>query len=155
MHDIRVPRLAGVTSRSFLLVPNDEKPLFKPRNYRRIRSCRYITLFKPSMSLSRYKIYRLFLPKQRVMIEHVFHKHFVKIFTIIFPDSWNIFIKSIFGKLIISYQSSVAIYIDTSHLFCSAKQMVGFYMKRNTGLKWVNLAVTIQSSNSLERFWKI
>ena len=33
---------------------------------------------------------------------------------------------------------SVAFNIGTSHLFCSAKQMTGFYMTRNTRLKWVN-----------------
>ena len=33
------------------------------------------------------------------------------------------------------FQPSVAFYIETSHLFCSAKEMTGFYMKCNTGLK--------------------
>ena len=28
--------------------------------------------------------------------------------------------------------------METSHLVCSAKQMTGFYLKRNTWLKWVN-----------------
>ena len=27
---------------------------------------------------------------------------------------------------------------ETSHLFCTANQMAGFYMECNTGLKWVN-----------------
>ena len=36
------------------------------------------------------------------------------------------------------FQPSVAFHIGTSHLFCSARQMTGFYMKRNTRLKWVN-----------------
>ena len=30
-----------------------------------------------------------------------------------------------------------AFHIETRHLFCSAKQMTGFYMKHNTGLKLV------------------
>ena len=34
-------------------------------------------------------------------------------------------------------QPNVAFHIETSHLFCFAKQVTGFYMKRNTGLKWV------------------
>ena len=34
------------------------------------------------------------------------------------------------------FQPSVYIYIETSHLLCRTKQMTGFYMKRNTGLKW-------------------
>ena len=39
--------------------------------------------------------------------------------------------------------------METSHLFCRAKQMTGFYMKCNTGLKWVT--GTIKSySKSLE-----
>ena len=32
-------------------------------------------------------------------------------------------------------QPSVEFHIETSHLFCRAKQMTCFYMKRNTGLK--------------------
>ena len=35
------------------------------------------------------------------------------------------------------FQPSVAFHIETSHLICKAKQMTGFYMKCNTGLKWV------------------
>ena len=32
-----------------------------------------------------------------------------------------------------SFRPSVAFHIET----CSAKQMTGFYMKRNTGLEWI------------------
>ena len=38
-----------------------------------------------------------------------------------------------------SFQPNVAFHIETSHLFCFAKKMTGFYMKHNTGLKLVNL----------------
>ena len=31
--------------------------------------------------------------------------------------------------------ASFAFHIETSHFFCTAKQMAGFYMKRNTRLK--------------------
>ena len=34
-----------------------------------------------------------------------------------------------------TFQSSVAFHIETRHLFRSAKQMTGFYMKCNTALK--------------------
>ena len=37
------------------------------------------------------------------------------------------------------FQPSVAFHIETSHLFCRAKEMTGYYIKRNTGLKWVNV----------------
>ena len=37
------------------------------------------------------------------------------------------------------YQPSVAFHIETSHLFRRVNQMSGFYIKRNTGLNWVNL----------------
>ena len=40
---------------------------------------------------------------------------------------------------------SIAFYIETSHLFCFAKQMTGFYMKRNTGLKWVKSNLQVKS----------
>ena len=36
------------------------------------------------------------------------------------------------------FQPSAGYHIETSHLFCKAEQMAAFYMKRNTGLKWVN-----------------
>ena len=36
-----------------------------------------------------------------------------------------------------SFQLSVAFHIETGHLFCSTKQMTAFYIKRNTGLKWI------------------
>ena len=35
------------------------------------------------------------------------------------------------------FQPSVEFHIETSHLFCRAKQMTGFYMKHKNGLKWV------------------
>ena len=35
------------------------------------------------------------------------------------------------------FQPSDAFHIDTSHLICTLNQMTGFYMKYNTGLKWV------------------
>ena len=37
------------------------------------------------------------------------------------------------------FQPSDAFYRETSHLICRANQMTGFYVKGNTGLKWVNL----------------
>ena len=36
------------------------------------------------------------------------------------------------------FQPSAAFHIETTHLFCCAKQMTGFYMKCNTGLKLVS-----------------
>ena len=35
------------------------------------------------------------------------------------------------------FQPSAAFHIETSHLFCSVKQMTGFFIKSNTGLKWL------------------
>ena len=35
----------------------------------------------------------------------------------------------------ILFHLSIAFHIETSRLFCSAKQMTGFYMKHNTELK--------------------
>ena len=40
---------------------------------------------------------------------------------------------------ITQFQPSVSFHIETSHFFCSAKQMTGFYRKRNIELKWVKL----------------
>ena len=37
----------------------------------------------------------------------------------------------------LTHSNNVAFDIETSHLFCRAKQMTGFYIKRNTGLKRV------------------
>ena len=36
------------------------------------------------------------------------------------------------------FQPSAVLCIETSHLFWFVNQMTCFYMKRNTGLKWVN-----------------
>ena len=33
--------------------------------------------------------------------------------------------------------ASIAFHIETSHLICTANHMTGFYLKCNTGLKWV------------------
>ena len=43
------------------------------------------------------------------------------------------------------FHPNVAFHVETSHLFCSAKQMTGFYMERNTGLKWVNIQAFTQN----------
>ena len=49
------------------------------------------------------------------------------------------------------FQPSVVFHIKTSHLFCSAKQMTGFYMKHNTGLKWVKNFWTLSMNSKLFR----
>ena len=36
-------------------------------------------------------------------------------------------------------QPNFAFFIETSHFMCAANQMTGFYIKCNSGLKWVNL----------------
>ena len=35
-------------------------------------------------------------------------------------------------------QPSFAFHVETSHLICTTNQMTGYYMKCNTGLKWVD-----------------
>ena len=44
-------------------------------------------------------------------------------------------IKIVHLKRIRPFQPSVAFHIETNHLFSSAKQVTGFYMKCNTGMK--------------------
>ena len=36
------------------------------------------------------------------------------------------------------FQSSVTFYVETSHLFCTAKQITCLYMNRSTVMRWVN-----------------
>ena len=43
------------------------------------------------------------------------------------------------GDQINPFQPSVAFHIETSHLICTASKMTSFYIKCNTGLKWVKL----------------
>ena len=50
----------------------------------------------------------------------------------------ELFVQNIARSQFNPFQPSVAIYIETSHLLCSAKQMTGFYIKRNNRLKQVN-----------------
>ena len=40
--------------------------------------------------------------------------------------------------------------IETSHSFCWAKQLTGFYIKCNTGVKWVNLTMICPSKYSCQ-----
>ena len=46
-------------------------------------------------------------------------------------------VADIFCSYFNSFQPSIAFHMETSHLFCSTKQVTGFCMKTNTGLKWV------------------
>ena len=41
-------------------------------------------------------------------------------------------------SLINPFKPSVAFHIETSHLICTANQMIGFSAKSHNGLKWVN-----------------
>ena len=43
-----------------------------------------------------------------------------------------------FSGAIDQFKTSVPFHLETSHLICNVNQMTGFYMKGNTGLKWVN-----------------
>ena len=36
------------------------------------------------------------------------------------------------------FKPNVAFHLKNSHVICRANQMTGFYMKCNTGLKWLN-----------------
>ena len=45
-------------------------------------------------------------------------------------------------RTVIPFQPSVAFNIEITNFFCRAKQKTNFYMKRNTGLKWVNMCLT-------------
>ena len=49
------------------------------------------------------------------------------------------------GCLINLSEPSIAFHTETSHWFCSAKQMVGFRMKRSNGLKLVKIHVTLMT----------
>ena len=42
-----------------------------------------------------------------------------------------------FRQTLNPFQPNVAFHVETSHLFCPANQVNGFYMECNTGLKWV------------------
>ena len=40
-----------------------------------------------------------------------------------------------------SIQPCIALHLETSHLLWTAEELTGFYMKCNTGLKWVNTSI--------------
>ena len=46
-------------------------------------------------------------------------------------------------KPISPFQPSIAFHIETSHLFWKTKQLTGFYMKRNTGMKLVDCVMMV------------
>ena len=52
-------------------------------------------------------------------------------------------------KIISSFQPSVEFHVGTSQLFRRAKEMTGFYMKRNIGQKWVK----IRFCSFLHSYW--
>ena len=53
------------------------------------------------------------------------------------------------GKYLNPSQSSAAFHITTSHLIYTENQMTGFYMKYNSGLKWVNSTYWILINGSV------
>ena len=46
------------------------------------------------------------------------------------------------------FQSSVAFHIETTHMICRVKLMIGFYMKGHNGLKWVKCVPKINVKNA-------
>ena len=51
------------------------------------------------------------------------------------------------------FEPSVAFYIKNSRLFCSVNQMASFYMKCNSGLKWVKCPTCAsQLADTVEEF---
>ena len=73
----------------------------------------------------------------RGILQKVVNKFSTRIFFVIFGPVVKV------TKKINPFQLSVAFHIETSDLFCSAKQMAGFYMKRNTRLKWIDGNLTL------------
>ena len=53
------------------------------------------------------------------------------------PYKYFLRLLTIFSKGMLLTNFSVAFHKETSHLFCSAKQMIGFCMKRNNRLELV------------------
>ena len=53
------------------------------------------------------------------------------------------------------FQPIIAFYIETSHLICTANQVTGVYMKRNTELKWVDeyLLLSFNTLSAYSRKW--
>ena len=47
--------------------------------------------------------------------------------------------EQVFAHRVNPYHASVVFHIESSHLICDAKQMTGFYIKCNTGLKWLDI----------------
>ena len=73
----------------------------------------------------------------RGILQKVVNKFSTRIFFVIFGPVVKV------TKKINPFQLIVAFHIETSDLFCSAKQETGFYMKRNTRLKWVDGNLTL------------
>ena len=49
------------------------------------------------------------------------------------------------------FQPSVALHIEIDHLICRVNQRTGFYMKCNTGLKWIKeISFLISKLNQME-----
>ena len=69
-----------------------------------------------------------------------------------FKDSFELFWQLAICLVFLSpFHPSITFHIETSHLFCRGKQITGFYMECNTGLKCVKPLVRIISSKIFNR----
>ena len=55
-------------------------------------------------------------------------------------EAWKFWNKRASFSGLTSFQLNVVFDIETSHLICFANKMTGFYIKCNSGLKWVQKA---------------
>ena len=87
--------------------------------------------------------------------DHVSHSHknVIKAVTLFLNEQyWTYFLKDVANLLLINIKQlelyeieyiitpvlpNVLYHIESSYFFCRSKQMTGFYMKCNTGIKWV------------------
>ena len=62
---------------------------------------------------------------------------------------------TIFFSLLIHFSKNVAFHIESSYLFSTAKQMTGFYMKRNAGMEWVDSSEAPEKRLTKEKLFYI
>ena len=102
-------------------------------------SCEVYSIIKASFLLfDKHEYAHRIFPSSIQLSSSLYHRY-VDTCEVNFTDGTEIETKSRsnFTSNINPFQPNVVFLIETNHLFCSAKQMTGFYKKCNTGLKWV------------------
>ena len=88
---------------------------------------------------------------QGFLLGFIVYKKIIKTETLKLWKVKTLTVKNALSIIFNQFQPSDAFHIENSHLIFTANQMTGFYMKCNTGLKWVNKKMFPYICNNIEK----